>query len=187
MYFSFRDDESLCLRHGYNIYCRTQVFAFCQRYDCPDAVRCRQVDSDHPYGEGPLHEPTCVVNKCMLKLISCVLSHVLRMKRIVEEEDDGTDYGLDVLSCERFLGIGWQAPFLKKFCVQLDHGEAGNAAQDLIALDEDVQNLMARPDPRYRQAHASDIVLVADNRDLDLSQVLSAGSEFRMSDVSHTM
>ena len=46
---------------------------------------------------------------------------------------------------------------------------------------------MARPDPRYRQAHASDIVLVADNRDLDLSQVLSAGSEFRMSDVSHTM
>ena len=69
MYFSFRDDESLCLRHGYNIYCRTQVFAFCQRYDCPDAIHSRQVDSDPDVRH---YEPVMEVAEFVRNEVACV-------------------------------------------------------------------------------------------------------------------
>ena len=212
--FSAQDEESRCLRHGYNQFCRTQSFAWCERVDCPDATRFRESEtlgapvmsaSDTPndaqeegapetFGPAPVfhpldgntsYSPRCVVDLCMLKLVSSVLSHIFAIRRVMEEEGD--DHGLAEISCEHFLGTGWQAVFLKKFCVQLDHGDAGNVEQDLIALSDGHTNLMARPNPRFKQSHASNVVLIADNRDLDLTTVLPVTTEFRLSDVSHTM
>ena len=183
--FSDRDDQSLCLRHGFNLFERTQVFSWCRRYDCPDAVRLRSVDAPNPFGDVDVLAPRCIVDKFMLRLVSCVLRHIFNMRRVMEDEED--DFGLEALSCERFLGVGWQATFLKKFCTKVDHGNAGNADRDLIALEEENVNLMTRPDPLYRQAHASDVFLIPQNPDLNLTHVLPVETEFRMSDVSHTM
>ena len=175
----------MCLRHGFNHYERTQVFHWCRRHDCPDAVRLRLIQQDNPFGDIDYAAPSCVVNQFMLRLVSCILSHIQNMRRVMDEDE--SDYGLGVLSCERFLGIGWQAIFLKRFCVQVERGVPSSAAQNLIALDNNRATLMQRSDPVYRQAHPSSVILLPENRDLDLTQVLPIDAEFHMSDVSHTM
>ena len=130
--------------------------------------------------------PRCRVDIYMLKLVSNVLSHVLTIRQIMADEDD--DQGLEgALSCERFLGVGWQANFLKRFCVELGPDHAGEEEHDLIALQGEQVNLRPRPSPRYRQAYPSTVVLVDEDRDLDLTTILPLETEFNMSDVSHTM
>ena len=185
LYFRRRDDNNMCLRHGFNHYERTQVFHWCRRYDCPDAARLRLIQADNPFGNVDLQAPTCIVNKFMFRLVSCVLSHIFNMRRIMDQEED--DYGLETLSCERFLGIGWQATYLKRFCQKVEHVNADADGRDLIALGSDHENLLKSTDPLYRQAHATDTVLLEENRELDLTQVLPVEIEFHLSDVSHTM
>ena len=130
--------------------------------------------------------PRCVVDIFMLKMVSCVLSHVLEMQKIVSE-DSTSDYGMGSISCERFLGTGWQAHFLKKFCTQINAGAADETGRNLISLNENPRESLAHSNPRYVQLFSSTETLVDDCSDLDLTQVLPVYSEFTLSDVSHTM
>lgn len=137
----------------------------------------------------PRFAPRCVVDVFMLKMISCVLSHVLVMKHIIEETDD-YDYEMQEISCERFLGIGWQADFFKRFVQPVDSGVAGDLTHNLISLNEDSTSstpLMDRLDPRFRQAFPSTVTLVNECEDINLTQVLPIGTIFKMSDISHSM
>ena len=122
----------------------------------------------------------------MLKLVTCVLGHVVAIRKVIDTTDD-FDYKLEGVSCERFLGTGWQANFFKRFSQCVDPGTAVDADRDLIALSEDTENLMPRPDARYIQVYPSTVSLVDDCEELDLTQVLPFHTEFRLSDISHTM
>ena len=190
-FFSFQDEECLCLRHGFNKFKQNHVFYWCQRFDCPDKVRFRcsaeNVKFMEPYNvKVDILPPRCVVDIFMLKLVSCVLSHVLEIQRIVQE-DDTFDYGMGSVSCERFLGVGWQATFLKSFCTQVDAGDADESGRNLISLNESPVENLARSNPRYLQLFSSTVTLVDDCRDVDLTQVLPIYTEFTLSDLSHSM
>ena len=128
---------------------------------------------------GPQYAPTCVVDQFMLKLVSCVLSHVLDLQNLISAPN--TDYGLDSPNCQHFLGFGWQYNFLRKFCIPVVPSPTGG--QDLMhfvpgeTLFPTVQH--------YRQAFASDVILVNGVDDLNLSQVLPLDAVFTMADIRH--
>ena len=115
----------------------------------------------------------------MLKLVSCVLGHVLRLRELFSEPN--VDYGLSEPNCQHFLGFGWQYNFLRKFCIPVVPPPADG--QDLIQF---VPGDAVPPAVQYyRQAFASTVILVDDVPDLNISQVLPIETVFKMADLRH--
>ena len=132
-----------------------------------------------PFIDGPQFPPTCVVDQFMLKLVSCILSHVLELRRLMSEPN--VDYGLDPPNCQHFLGFGWQYNFLRKFCTPVVAPPLG--LDDL--LDFTPGEAVPPSIQHYRQSFASDVVLVDGIPDLNISQVLPVDATFTMSDLRH--
>ena len=157
-------------------------FYWCERRECPDNVRFNEagVLLDHD-NRDPSFAPSCVVDLFMLKLVSCVLAHVFELRSLVDSDD--YDYGLDNITCERFLGVGWQAIFLQKFCTTVTR--VGNDVENLISFNSD--DAVPPHAQQYVQAYPSNVHLVDNVHDLDLTQVLPVGTDFTLHDLSHTM
>ena len=176
------DARNCCLRAGYSRYLVTHSFSWCERAECPDNVRLNDVGAllDH-VNDAPNFSPTCVVDIFMLRLVSCVLGHVLQMRTLLL--DNELEYGMGNLTCERFLDLDWQAVFIRKFCVPVV--EAPHGLADLIAFEPGVVNPPLIQ--RYRQAFPSSVDLFPGNEDLNLSQVLDQEVTFTLSDLQHTV
>ena len=176
------DDRNQCLRHAYSNYRARHCFSWCNRPGCPDNARLNEAGVLLDYlNTDPHFSPGCVVDLFMLKLVACILGHVFRLREIVAEDD--YDYGLGEISCERFLGLDWQANFVRKFCTPVVPAPANG--EDLITFD--VGEVPHPQVQHYRQAFQSNVHLVDDAADLDLSQVLPRDSVFTMRDLSHTL
>ena len=181
-FFSHKDARNCCLRAGYSRYLVTHSFSWCERADCPDNVRLNEVGAllDH-VSSAPNFSPTCVVDIFMLKLVSCVLGHVLKMRSLLL--DNELEYGMGNVTCERFLGLDWQATFIRKFCVPVVH--VSDAQADLICLEPGMVN---PPQVQYyQQAFAPTVTLFNELQDLDLSQVLPRRTVFTLDDLRHTV
>ena len=117
----------------------------------------------------------------MLKLVSCVLGHVLKMRSLLL--DNELEYGMGNVTCERFLDLGWQAVFLRKFCVPVVLAPRDQA--DLIAFEPGVVN--PPQVQHYRQAFPSCVDMFPGNDELNLSQVLSQEVAFTLNELQHTV
>ena len=133
-----------------------------------------------PFNTSPHFTPTCVVDRFMLKLVSCVLSHVLELRQLITEPN--ASYGLSLPNCEHFLGFGWQYNFLRKFCTPVV--VLAQPDQDMIQFGP------GEVDPpviqQYRQAFPSAVTLFPGVQDLDISRVLPLETVFTMSDLRHS-
>ena len=182
IFFSHVDAKNCCLRAGYSRYLVTHSFSWCARSECPDNARMNQVGALLSHvGNGQSFEPSCPVDLFMSKLVSSVLSHVMRIRAVLDEDEHG--YGMGNVTCERFLGLDWQATFIRKFCVPVVH--VSDAQADLICLEPGMVN---PPQVQYyQQSFTPTVTLFNELQDLDLSQVLPRRAVFTLDDLRHTV
>ena len=178
------DAGNCCLRAGYSRYLVTRSFSWCNRTDCPDNERLNEVGAlldNLGVTDLPHFLPSCPVDQFMLKLVSCVLSHVVQIRTVLAEDE--YSYGMDSVTCEHFLGLDWQATFVRKFCTPII--TVPSSQTNLISFEPGVVN---PPQVQYyRQAFESTVTLFPGNDELDLSQVLPRATAFTLDDLRHTI
>ena len=178
------DAQNCCLRSGYSRYLVTHSFSWCTRAECPDNIRLNEVGAlldTLGVTEPPHFSPSCPVDQFMLKLVSSVLSHVVHIRTILADEEYG--YGMDSVTCEHFLGLDWQATFIRKFCTPVVN--VSGAQDDLISFEPGMVN---PPQTQYyRQAFDCTTTMFNGVEDLDLTQVLPRSTAFTLDDLRHTI